>query len=348
MEPKPILQNSMAVLVFLLLSYCPVWDAQAVPGRAQAQTPAKAQSGSRPGPTTGKAAQAQPGSSPCPVEAQDGSESDYPPCEWAPVLLYAIISSHNPDAHEALLDAAFAAGPGIVPQLKASLVDDRTAEFAAKAIAFIGGDQEIPILASLLQDKRDLDLRRFYCGALGEFNDPRAAQILLYALDRANQEDDRAVTEAAILALTVRSNPGLIKPMQQAEAKMTDPVLQDDVENALDAIRVRAKYLTTPQGKRAGGSIAEAIRTYFIPALLPQVPTTKTAKHLKPVLPNAKFRVDRLVLSPNQQRALAHVTLEDPAAVAAYDIVLQKESGNWTVASVWLGREREKQLTPAK
>ena len=347
MEFNAILQKSMAVLFFFLISFCPAFIAQAAvsqtPAQAQPKTSSKPSAASTPAPTD----QTQAVSSPCPSGAPDGSESDYPPCEWAPVLLYAIISSHNPDAHEALLDAAFAAGPGIVPQLKASLVDDRTAEFAAKAIACIGGNQEIPILASLLKDPRDLDLRRFYYGALGEFNDPRAAQILLYALNRANQEDDRAVTEAAILALTVRSNPGLIKPMQQADAKMTDPVIQDDVENALDAIRVRATYLATPEGKRAGGSIEEAIRTYFIPALLPQVPTAKTAKDLKPVLPTAKFEVERLVLSPDQRRALAHVTLEDPAAVAAYDMVLQKVSGNWTVASVWLGPEREKQRAPA-
>jgi hypothetical protein len=296
-------------------------------------------------------AKAQVVSSPCPVPAASGNESGtedaYPPCEWAPVLLDAILSSHNPDAREALLDAAFAAGPAIIPQLKASLVDDRTAEFAAKSIAFIGGDQEIPILASLVKDSRDLALRRFYYGALGEFNDPRAAQVLIYALDHANQEDDRTVTEAAILALTVRSDPKLIEPMRQAEARMSDPVLQDDVENALDAIHVRANYLATPEGKRAGGSIPEAIRTYFIPALLPQVPAAGAAsKGAKPVMPSAKVEVNRLIISTNQQRALAHVTLEDPAAIAAYDIVLQKELGNWTVASVWLGPAQEKQPRP--
>ena len=340
----------MAVFIIFLMSFCPALAPQAAGGQTQAQTQPKTQSKASAASTTPQASQtqAQPASSPCPASQEDSGQDGYPPCEWAPVLLYGIISSHNPDAHEALLDAAFAAGPEIVPELKASLVDDRTAEFAAKSIAFIGGNQEIPILASLLKDKRDLDLRRFYYGALGEFNDPRAEQILLYALDQANQEDDRAVTEAAILALTVRSDASLIKPMQQAEAKMTDPVLQDDVENALDAIRVRVKYLTSPEGKQVGGSIAEAIRTYFIPAFLPQVPTSKAAKNAKPVMPNAKFEVDRLVLSPDKQRALAHVTFEDPVAIAAYDIILQKVSGNWTVSSVWLGPEREKQLTPAK
>ena len=310
--------------------------AQTTSGRPPAQTQTRASSTAAP-------AKGPPATSPCSAPQADSGEYGYPPCEWAPVLLDSILSSHNPDAPEALLDAAFAAGAEIVPQLKDSLVDDRTAEFAAKAIAFIGGDQEIPILSSLLKDKRDLDLRRFYYGALGEFNDPRAAQVLLYALNRANQEDDRTVTEAAILALTVRSDANLIKPMEQAEARMTDPVLQDDVENALDAIRVRAKYMATPEGKQAGGSIEEAIRTYFIPAFLPQVPASKTAGGAKPQMPNAKFEVDRLVLSPSKLRALAHVTFEDPLAIAAYDIILQKEAGNWTVVSVWLGPEREKQ-----
>jgi HEAT repeats len=269
------------------------------------------------------------------------------------VLLYSIISSHNPDAFEALLDAAFAAGPDIVPQLKASLVDDRTAEFAAEAIAFIGGDQEIPILSSLLKDKRNLDLSRFYYAALGEFNDPRAAQVLLYALNHANQEDDRSVTEAAILALTVRSDASLIKPMQEAEARMNDPVLQDDVQNAIDVIQARAHYLQTPEGQRAGGSIEEAIHTYFIAALLPQGPASTAGRRgskrrVAPESPTSKFEVDRLVLSPNKQRALAHVSFEDPVAIAAYDMVLQKEAGNWTVVSVWLGPVQARQAPSAK
>ncbi|MGH9432579.1 MAG: HEAT repeat domain-containing protein [Terriglobia bacterium] len=345
-DRRASLRATLAAALGLLWTWLsPAFGAQAPspPAKIQAGSPASRATQSK----------ARPAASPCPGAQANAGEYGYPPCEWAPVLLYSIISSHNPDALEALLDAAFAAGPDIVPQLKASLVDDRTAEFAAKAIAFIGGDQEIPILSSLLKDKRDLDLRRFYYGALGEFNDPRAAQVLLYALSHANQEDDRTVTEAAILALTVRSDPSLIKPMQEAEARMTDPVLQDDVENALDAIRVRASFLATPEGKRAGGSIEEAIRTYFIPALLPQGPAPQAAENAakKPAGPrasNAKFEVDRLVLSPDKQRALAHVTFEDPVAIAAYDIILQKEAGNWTVASVWLGPEREKQTPPAK
>jgi hypothetical protein len=49
-----------------------------------------------------------------------------------------------------------------------------------------------------------------------------------------------------------------------------------------------------------------------------------------------------LAFSPDKTRALARVTFEDPSAVANYDMVLQKRYGEWFVASVWLGGEREK------
>jgi hypothetical protein len=38
--------------------------------------------------------------------------------------------------------------------------------------------------------------------------------------------------------------------------------------------------------------------------------------------------------------------LEDPSAVAKYDLVLQKRLGNWGVVSVWLGSETEKPGAP--
>ena len=46
----------------------------------------------------------------------------------------------------ALFHASFAAGPDLVPFLEASLKDDRTAEFAAQSLAFIGGDKALKIL----------------------------------------------------------------------------------------------------------------------------------------------------------------------------------------------------------
>ncbi len=122
-------------------------------------------------------------------------------------LLDAIERSPNPEAQDALYRAAVAAGPAIIPQLEEALKDDRTAEFAAQALAFIGGAQAMQILWKLQSDTRDLSLRRFYYGALGEFDAPEATQTLLAAINRADEEPDRTVTEAAILALTVRSDP---------------------------------------------------------------------------------------------------------------------------------------------
>jgi hypothetical protein len=52
--------------------------------------------------------------------------------------------------------------------------------------------------------------------------------------------------------------------------------------------------------------------------------------------------IQNLTFAPDRQRALAAVTLEDPTAVANYDLVLQKRLGNWQVVSVWLGAESEK------
>jgi hypothetical protein len=52
--------------------------------------------------------------------------------------------------------------------------------------------------------------------------------------------------------------------------------------------------------------------------------------------------IQNLTFSPDRLRALAAVTLEDPSAVARYDLVLQKRLGNWEVVSVWLGAETEK------
>jgi len=62
--------------------------------------------------------------------------------------------------------------------------------------------------------------------------------------------------------------------------------------------------------------------------------------------PEVKVEIQNLTLSPERLRALAAVTLEDPSAVAKYDLVLQKRLGNWGVVSVWLGAEIEKPGAP--
>jgi hypothetical protein len=177
------------------------------------------------------------------------------------------VNSPNAEARDALLDSAFAAGPAIVPLLEKALQDDRTAEFAAQSLAFIGGGNALEVLSKLSKDPRDLNLRRFYYGALAEFEQPQAAKLLLYVVGRGDEEQDRTVTEAAILALTVRSDPSLVAPLKELHARLKDIVIKDDVENALDVIQARARYLASPEGKKVGGSVEETVRTYFVPAL---------------------------------------------------------------------------------
>jgi hypothetical protein len=297
-------------------------------------------------------------SAPPTSEAAPADSDAVLPGDWAPELLYSILNSKNPDAAEALYDAAFAAGPNIIPQLQAALKDDRTAEFAAQSLADIGGAQSLLILAGLMGDKRDLDLRRFYLGSLGEYSSPEADKVLFYALNHSDSEPDRTVTEAAILALTVRSDASLIPEIRQAQSKITDVVIHDDLSNALQVIQLRARYLASPEGQKAGGSLQEAVRTYFMPALEP-APAVAHKPPARPAAregikygpspsghsgqsapaPEAKVEVQSFTLSPDKTRALAHVVFEDPTALAYYDMVLQKRLGNWTVVSVWLGPE---------
>ena len=315
--------------------------------------------------------------------ADDGTTPD--PGDWAPSLLDAMLSSPNAASRDALLDAAFAAGPDIIPQLQAALKDDRTAEFAAQSLAFIGGPQAFEVLSKLLGDRRDLSLKRFYYGALAEFRSPEATQALLDAVNGADKEDDRSVTESAIIALTVHSDASLVLALRQARTKVQDFVIRDDLDNAIDVIQYRARYLASPKGQNLNGSVDQAVRTYFIPALelapsagsaakpaavrgatttaapahsasggsgagnqgrsgvaksgashSPAAPTQPAAR------PPVKVNIERLTLSPDRNRALARVSFEIPTAVAYYTLVLQKQAGDWTVASVWLGSEFER------
>ena len=300
------------------------------------------------------------------------------PGDWAPALLYRMISSPNEDARNALLNAAFAAGSSIVPQLEAALKDDRTAEFAAQALAYLGGPKAFELLTSLVSDPRDLDLRRFYYGALAEFQVPQASDLLLNAINRADAEPDRTVTEAAILALTVRSDAGLLPALRQAESNTQDPVIRGDLDNAMDVIRERARYLASPRGRNLEGSLQQAVRTYFMPALeeagiepptrpaaakstsdkVPDRTLPGHASHTRDTnrrpagqtgvpprheqKPAFKVEIRSLTFSPDKNRALARVSFEDSSAVAYYDMVLQRRAGNWELASVWLGPEVEK------
>jgi hypothetical protein len=268
------------------------------------------------------------------------------PGDWAPELLDGILSSSNAGARQALYDAAFAAGPGLIPQLKAALRDDRTAEFAAQCLAFLGGEKAMKILGTLVSDRRDLDLRRFYLGALGEYQDPEITRALLETVEKSDAEPDRTVTEAAIWSLSVRSDPSLPGQLQQAESKLEDFVIRDDVDNVRQVIATRARYLASPEGRKAGGSIPEAVRTYFIAALQnPPSTARKQAGGAGPQPPQAapaRAEVERVTFAPDSARALAHVTLSDSKSSANYDMVLQKELGDWQVVSVWMNSEAEK------
>jgi hypothetical protein len=309
----------------LLLTACCLFLAALCPAQQQPAPP-------------GNVSQAQ-------VPENEGAEQGQAPLpsDWAAELLDGILSAPNAEAADSLFRAAFAAGRGIIPQLAEALKDDRTAEYAAQSLAFIGGEEALQILWKLQEDKRDLNLRRFYYGALAEYEADQATQTLFQVINKSDSEPDRTVTEAAILALTVRTDPKLVDMIHQAEKKVNDVVIRDDLENALDVIQIRSKYLATPEGKKAGGSIDATVRTYFIPALLPPPPSPLDAEPQRAAAkPEVKVEIQNLTFSPDRQRALAAVTFEDPSAIARYDLVLQKRLGNWAVVSVWLGAETEK------
>ncbi len=301
---------------------------------------------------------------PAPPAAADDDQQPLPG-DWGPELLYGILSSPNQEAQYGLLRATFAAGPAIIPQLIEALKDDRTAEFAAQSIAFIGSQDALPVLEKLLSDPRDLNLRRFTYGALGEFDSPQATDILFGVINKSDDEPDRTVTEAAIIALTVRTDPAVLSRLIDAEKKLQDVVIHDDLDNARMVIEERGKYLASARGKKSGNSIESAVRTYFLPALeepaetaAPAAPapnkglgktgTTLPAHTLKLATPMVTVEVRDVTLSPDKDRALARVLFQDPTALAYYDFVLQKRMGNWELASVWLGPEMEKPGTRAK
>jgi len=272
--------------------------------------------------------------------AETPANDDQPPDDWAPALLDTILSSSNSSAAESLYDAAFAAGPDLIPQLQAALKDDRTAEFAAQCLAFDGGPKAMETLQTLVSDRRDLDLRRFYLGSLGEYRDPAITQLLLNAVAKSDQEPDRTVTEAAVWALSVRSDAALAAQLRQAETKLVDVVIREDVDNAAQVIEGRAHYLASAEGKGAGSSVDQAVRAYFIAALRPETASARRAGTAQPQGPTAEVR--HLVFTPDKTRALAHVVFDDPEGTANYDMVLQKQLGDWNVVSVWLGTEVDK------
>ena len=305
------------------------------------------------------------------ARAQDPEPPPEPPAEeeekplpgdWAVALLDQISNSPKPEVRDELLRAVMRVGPAAVPLLEAGLKDDRTAEFAAQALAFIGGEKALKILWQMVPDPRDLNLRRFSYGALAEFSAPEATETLIQVVKNADLEPDRTVTQTAIVALTVRSDPAVLPPLREALEHIEDIVIRLDLENAIEVIDRRAKQRAAGQLK-SGGSIEYAVRGYFSPALgsppaeagastpAPRRSSAQGAR-TKPVpkpdpQPGINVRIQNIALSPDETRALANVIFEDPTASARYDIVLQKRSGEWVVASVWLGEQTEKVLPKA-
>lgn len=263
--------------------------------------------------------------------------------EWDPAKLFAILSAQDSQARENLFRAAFAAGPAIIPRLENALKDDRTATFAAQTLAYIGGANSMAILEKLLKDRRDLDLRRFYYGALGANSDPCDVAILLDKVRTSDHEPDRDVTRDAILALSTSSDAALVPQLRQAEKQVTDPVIQDDIETAAMVVGLRAKYMATAAGKAAGSSAEHAIRSYFMPALEAAPESGNAGGQASGV----EVNIRSMTWSPDKTRALAAVDFENPEAVASYHVVVQKHQAGWQVSSVWLGEEREKPQKPA-
>ncbi len=244
---------------------------------------------------------------------------------WAVEWFDEILNAPNPAARDHLLRAGFAAGPQIVPILEAALADDRTAEFAAQLLAFMGHDRALRILQKLVHDPRDLALKRFFYGALGEFNTPRSREALVNAVARADREPDPAVTEMAILALTVASYPPAIERLTKTLAGITDVVIREELESALEVMNLRAAYLERARQEAPDGfSVEQTVEGYFAPAL-----------EAAPLDSQIQLRTEDLTFSPNSSRVLARVRLVGPEGAATYDMVLQKRLGSWELASVW-------------
>ncbi|HET9179821.1 MAG TPA: HEAT repeat domain-containing protein [Terriglobia bacterium] len=277
---------------------------------------------------------------PAPIEQERRELLNNP---WDPAKLYDVLTAQDPAAGEDLYRAAFAAGPAIIPKLEHALKDDRTAEFAAQTLAYLGDEQSLAILERLLKDPRDLDLRRFYYGALGGSGNPQDTEILLNKVLASDHEPDRDVTQNAILALSISSDAALVPRLRQAQMQITDPVIQDDIETAAMVVELRASFMASPAGKSVGRSVEQTIRSYFMPALeLPSAAGEAGQQNA-----GVEVHVKDLTYSPDKSRALAAVDFENPEAVASYHIVLQRNRAGWKVASVWLGEEREKPQPPA-
>ena len=262
-----------------------------------------------------------------------------------------------------MLRATFAAGPAIIPQLTEALKDDRTAEYAAQSLAFIGGDQALPILWKLLSDPRDLNLRRFTYGALAEFDSPQATDMLFDAINKSDDEPDRTVTECRgdCPYRAHRHDPACpaFSPRRKSfrtwsfATTWTTPARS--LKSARSIWRRRKGRNPAAQSSPRCGHIS--FRHWSRPPPRKRRPPLRSAKrpgkcrlrpHCRNTRPLVTVDVRNVTLSPDKNRALARVVFEDPTAMAYYDFVLEKRSGNWALASVWLGPEMEKKAVASE
>ena len=255
---------------------------------------------------------------------------------WAVVLLDEILNVPNHSARYHLLRAGFAAGPLIFPHLEKALKDDRTAEFSAKLLAFMGSSRALRTLQSLVDDPRDLSLKRFFYGSIGEFNSPRTRRILLDVIRQADQELDPTVTEMAILALTVLADPSLIPFLKEAQDHTADPVIRDDIGNAIEVIQFRVSHLEKVRRESSNGlTLKQAVEAYFVADLLEDNSLEQEREVAEADSSPFKIEIEDLTFTPNASRALARVRLHNPVAAAVYELVLQKRGSSWSVASAW-------------
>ncbi len=257
---------------------------------------------------------------------------------WAVILMDEILNAPNPAARDHLLRSGFAAGSGIIPSLEKALADDRTAEFAAQLLAFFGNDRALNVLQKLEKDPRDLALRRFFYGALGEFNTPNSREKLLQVVSQADSEQDVAVTEMAILALTVASDPAAAGRLKELSSGLGSILIQDELQSAVEVMDIRAGYLERARKEFPDGfSVQQAVEGYFVGAGIGDVATGRGPGGTRPgsALPPVQLHIENLTFSPNSLRVLARVRLEDPEGSASYDLVLQQRLGSWEMASVW-------------
>ena len=59
---------------------------------------------------------------------------------------------------------------------------------------------------------------------------PQATDLLFDVINKSDDEPDRTVTEAAVIALTVRTDTTLLPRILASEKKLQDVVIRDDLE----------------------------------------------------------------------------------------------------------------------